>query len=260
VLAILYPFVESRGSTVMWLRLPGSFLLIYAWVKWERYYARTGRTPLVDLDICSTRSFTNGTAIMTLYFLGMSSVWVLVALYVQEGNGMSALQSGLFGIPSALVSAIAAHWAGRKVMLYGRRIIIGGLMVGLLGLTSCVAVVYLHAQGSVSIWWLVLSLSLVGLAQGSVISPNQTLTLAEVPIAYAGSSGAVMQTGQRVGTSIGIAVITGVVFAVLSVTSWPTAFVAGLCLIGFVLLLALAVAIKDLRDRRKMPNCQRGVS
>lgn len=254
VLAILFPFVESRGSTALWLLLPGGFLLIYAWVKWERYYARTGRPPMVDLDIFSTRSFTNGTVIMTLYFLGMSSVWVLVALYVQEGNGMSALQSGLFGIPSALVSAIAAHWAGRQVMRYGRRIIIGGLVVGLLGLASCIAVVYLHEQGGFSIWWLVLSLSLVGLAQGSVISPNQTLTLAEVPIAYAGSSGAVMQTGQRIGTSVGIAVITGAVFAVLSVTSWPTAFVAGFCLIGFVLLLALAVAIKDLHDRRKTPT------
>ena len=254
VLAILFPFIESRGSAILWLLLPVGLLLIHAWVKWERYYARTGRAPMVDLAIFSTRSFTNGTAIMALYFLGMTSVWVLVALYVQEGHGMTALQSGLFGIPSALLSAIAANWAGKRVMRLGRRIVIGGLVVGLVGLAASIGVVYLHEQSGLSIWWLLLSLSFIGLAQGAVISPNQTLTLAEVPLAYAGSSGAVMQTGQRVGTSVGIAVITGAVFAALAVTSWPIAFTLGFCLIGFVLLLALAVAVKDLRDRTTMPE------
>lgn len=60
-----------------------------------------------------------------------------------------------------------------------------------------------------------------------------------------------MQTGQRIGTSVGIAVITGAVFASLSVSSWSTAFTVGFCLIGLVLVLALGFAIKDLRDRDK---------
>jgi MFS family permease len=99
------------------------------------------------------------------------------------------------------------------------------------------------------VWWLLLSLSLVGLAQGSVISPNQTLTLADVPLDYAGSSGAIMQTGQRIGTSVGIAVITAAVFASLSASSWSTAVTVGFGLIGLVIFLALGVAIKDLADR-----------
>lgn len=250
VLSILFPFVESRTSAGTWLLLPPGFVLVWLWVKWERYYDRSGRSPMVDLNIFSIRSFTNGTAIMTLYFLGMTSIWVLVALYVQEGNGMTALQSGLFGIPSALLSAMAANWAGRRVMRFGRKIVIGGLLLGLLGLGSSVGVVLLHEQYGVNLWWLLLSLSFIGLAQGSVISPNQTLTLADVPLAYAGSSGAVMQTGQRIGTSVGIAVITGATFAVLSASSWSTAFMAGFGLIGLVMLLALTVAIRDLRDRR----------
>jgi hypothetical protein len=251
VLAILFPFVESRGAAVTWFLLPLGCVLIYLWVKWERYYAKTGRSPMVDLSIFSTRSFSNGTIIMTLYFLGMTSVWVLVALYVQEGNGMTALEAGLFGVPAALLSAVAAHWAGQRVMRYGRRIVVGGLTLGVVGLGSSIAVVLLHEPGHLSIWWLLLSLSLVGLAQGSVISPNQTLTLADVPLAYAGSSGAIMQTGQRIGTSVGIAVITGASFAVLSVSSWSTAFMAGFGLIGLVLLLALGVAVRDLRHRDK---------
>ncbi len=251
VLAILFPFVESHTSPLTWLLFPLGILLIYVWVKWERRYARMGRSPMVDLNIFATSSFTNGTIIMSLYFLGMTSVWVLVALYAQEGNGMTALESGLFGIPAALLSAYAAHWAGKRVVRYGRKIVIAGLILGMLGLGSSIVVVLLHDQGHFSLWWLLLSLSFVGLAQGSVISPNQTLTLADVPLAYAGSSGAIMQSGQRIGTSVGIAMITGAVFASLSVSSWSTAVIVGFGLIAVVLLLALGVAVKDLRDRGK---------
>ncbi len=249
VLAVLLPFVESRDTPQAWLLLPASALLFFLWARWERRYARRGGSPMVDLDIFSTASFTNGIIIMALYFLGMTSVWVLVALYVQEGAGKTALESGLFGIPAALLSAYAAHWAGQRVARLGRKLVIGGLLLALVGLASSSAVVLLHEQGRLSVWWLLLSLSFIGLAQGSVISPNQALTLEDVPLDYAGSSGAIMQTGQRIGTSVGIAMITAAVFTTLSASTWPMAVTVGFGVIGLVVVLALAVAIKDLRDR-----------
>lgn len=250
VLAILFPFMESRISPWTWLLLPAGVILGRLWVKWERHYARVGGSPMVDLDIFSVSSFTNGTLIMTLYFLGMTSVWVLVALYVQIGTGKSAFESGLFGVPAALLSAYASHWAGKRVMKYGRRIVIGGLLLALIGLGLSVAVAVLYEKGDLSVWWLLLTLSFIGLAQGFVISPNQTLTLADVPLAYAGSSGAIMQTGQRIGTSIGIAVITAAAFASLEASSsWTIAVMVSFGVIAFVTLLTLIVAIKDLYDR-----------
>src|SRR5690625_7408769 len=75
------------------------------WILWERRHERRGFRPMVNLYIFRTASFANGTTIVTLYFLGMTSIWVLVALYVQDGLGMSALQSGMFGVPGALLSA-----------------------------------------------------------------------------------------------------------------------------------------------------------
>lgn len=205
---------------------------------------------MVDLHIFRTRSFSNGALIVTLYFLGMTSIWVLVALYMQQGAGKSALEAGLVGVPSAILSAIAANWAGKRVTRYGRAIVIGGLYFALVGLALSAAVAVLHETVGLSVWWLVLSLSFIGIAQGSVISPNQTLTLAEVPLQYAGSSGAIMQTGQRMGTSIGIAVITAAVFASLQVTGWSASVAIGFGLIGLVVLTALLMAYKDASDRR----------
>lgn len=251
LLAILYPFMEARGSTISWALLPVGVALVSLWLRWERRCPRHGHIPMVDLDIFRTSSFTNGTVIMTLYFMGMSSVWVLVALYVQDGEGKTAFESGLFGIPAALLSAYAAHWSGRRVSRYGRKIVIGGLMLALLGLAASIAVVLLHVRFDLNVWWLLLSLAFIGLGQGAVISPNQTLTLAEVPLEYAGSSGAIMQTGQRIGTSVGIAMITAAVFAVLARWSWSIAVVVGFGLIALVVIAALGVAFKDQRDREK---------
>lgn len=250
ILAFLYPFMESRGSMLSWALLPVGAVLTWLWVGWERRCPRFGHIPMVDLGIFRTSSFSNGTVIMALYFMGMTSVWVLVALYVQDGEGKSALESGLFGIPAALLSAYAAHWSGRRVGRYGRRIVIGGLGLALFGLAASITVVLAHEWFDLSVWWLLLSLSFIGLAQGAVISPNQTLTLAEVPLAYAGSSGAIMQTGQRIGTSVGIAMITAAVFASLTRWSWSIAVVIGFGLIALVVLVALGVAFKDQRDRQ----------
>lgn len=251
VFAILFPFVESRTAALTWLLLPLGLLLVGVWVWWERRYAGLGRSPMVNLNIFRNRSFTNGTVIMTLYFMGMTSIWVLVALYIQQGLGRSALEAGLLGVPSACLSALAANWAGRWVAVHGRRVVIGGLCSGIAGLVASIAIVVLHDASYLSVWWLLLSLSLVGLAQGAVVSPNQTLTLADVPLHYAGSSGAIMQTGQRIGTSIGIAVITAAVFALLPVTSWPIAVAIGFGLISLIVLCALVVAFRDLRSRNR---------
>ena len=86
-----------------------------------------------------------------------------------------------------------------------------------------------------------------------MISPNQTLTLSEVPVRRAGSAGAVLQTGQRIGTALGIAVVGAIFFNRLAVNggSWSLAFrTALLVTIGFVLV-ALAAAIADVLAARR---------
>lgn len=251
VLAVLLPFVEMQLGLLGWLLLPLGLLLLYAWVKWERFYSFMGLSPMVDLNIFKLASFRNGLVIMGLYFFGMTSVWVLIPLYLQLGEGFSAMHAGAIGIPSALLSAVSSTWAGKKVHYLGRKVVIGGILCALTGLLLSLAVIYLHAQFQTSLWWLLASLALFGLGQGAVISPNQTLTLAEVPLDYAGSSGAIMQTGQRIGTSIGLALITALVFSLLKVTSWALAVSLGLASVVSILLLVLYLAVQDLRLRHK---------
>lgn len=250
VLFLLLPFVESRGAAWMWLLLPAGLVLMLLWVLWERAYKRRGRGPMVDLELFRTRSFTLGTVIAGLYFLGVTSVWVLVALYVQDGLGLTALQTGLLGLPAAILAAITSDWAGKRVMDYGRKIVIAGILSALLGLALSIGVIQLEAARLLNVWWLLASLSFVGIAQGAIISPNQALALAEVPQEYSGSAGGVLQTGQRIGTAVGLAMVTAVFFAVLVRTDWTTAISVGFAVIAAVVLATLGVAIADQRRRR----------
>jgi MFS family permease len=136
------------------------------------------------------------------------------------------------------------------VARWGRALVIIGMWVVLVGLAASMLVVYLDSRGLASEWWWLLTLALIGIGQGAVISPNQALTLAEVPLSYAGSSGGVMQTIQRIGTSMGIAIITAVTFAILDRSGWAVAFVVGFFVIGVIVVLALLVGYVDLRRRR----------
>lgn len=248
IICVLLPFVESQ-HLYLWLLFPFSLVLFYLWIKWEKRYTRLGYEPMVDLRIFSTPSYKNGILIMTLYFLGMTSIWVLIAIYLQQGAGRTAFEASLVGIPSALLSAYAANWSGKRITRFGRKIVVGGLALAIFGLTLSIIFILLHEFYQTSVWWLLLSLAFLGLGQGAVVSPNQAITLADVPVAYAGSSGALMQTGQRIGASVGIAVITAIVFAVLNYVQWAIAVSVGFIAIILIIGLALMVAIKDLGNR-----------
>jgi len=81
-----------------------------------------------------------------------------------------------------------------------------------------------------------------------VISPNITLTLGEVPVRMAGAAGGALQTGQRVGSAVGTALLPGVYYTALGVTGHrpgSAVFAALLCAAGFVLV-ALVIAVVDL--------------
>ncbi len=249
VLAVLLPFVEAGVNGLVWISLPIGVGILLVWLWWEQRYKRLGRSPMVDLAIFRTRSFANGSLLISLYFMGASGVWVLVALYMQDGLGHSALDTGLVVLPSSTLSVFAALWGGRNVVRYGRMVVIGGMYSGIFGLVLSMGVVWMHSLELASEWWLLLSLSFLGISQGLVVSPNQALTLVEVPLRYAGSSGGIMQTGQQIGVAVGFAIVTTIAFAVLGVSDWAVAFNVGFAAILVILTLSLIVATVDLRYR-----------
>ena len=95
--------------------------------------------------------------------------------------------------------------------------VVVGLLLVLVGLVvTDVMLVAATATSTTPRWWTAVPLLVAGIGSGLVISPNQTLTLAHVPVQRAGIAGGVIQTGQRIGTAAGIALVGSVYFATLS--------------------------------------------
>ncbi|MGW1963822.1 MFS transporter [Streptomyces sp. NPDC001935] len=259
VLALMLPLVQEQQWTgrLKWALLPVGALLLIAFWAWERRQKLRGRAPLVDLDLFALRSFTLGSLISLTYFAGFTTVFFVYSLFLQNTAGYSALAAGVSVLPFAAASAVGAAIGGRLVMRHGRKLVVFGLLlvvVGLLGVVVAVQLVPLESVG----WATALPMVVGGIGSGLTVSPNTTLTLTRVPVQRAGAAGGVLQTGQRIGSAAGIAVVGAVYFAhQASHGRSVTAIQLGLLTAVGMSAIALLLAIADQRVRRAHPEPER---
>jgi EmrB/QacA subfamily drug resistance transporter len=253
VLGVLLPVIESDddGPARLWWMFVVALVFGFAFVRWERSVVRRDRTPLLDTRLFTgTPGYAAGATVGALYFCGFAGIWLVFAMFFQQGLGYTPLQSGLSVTPFALGSAVSAAIAGRLVPTYGRRLTVAGLAMVALGLLA-VALLAEFVSPSASGWAFALPLLFAGVGGGMVISPNTTLTLECVPVRMAGVAGGALQTGQRIGTAIGTAVLASVFGAVVGAgTDYPLALTVALCCAAGLTCTALALAIAELRARR----------
>jgi EmrB/QacA subfamily drug resistance transporter len=243
VAALLLPFIQRHQweSAAKWLLVPAALLVLAGFVIWERLYKRE---PLVNLELFRKRSYSLGSAIALFYFAGFTGIFFIFTLYLQSGHSYSALLAGLSITPFALGSASAAMLGGHLVSRMGRRLVaigLGMVIAGLLATMAATALVPGPATGLAT----ALPLLVAGMGSGLVIAPNQAITLSEVPPEGGGSAAGVLQTGQRLGTAIGIAAAGTAFFGSLG-EGWTTAFRHGLIVVVSSVCIALAAALYDL--------------
>jgi EmrB/QacA subfamily drug resistance transporter len=254
VLAVLLPLVEAEqhGLSRMWWLFPAAAVLGFVFVRWERRTKLIGRAPLIDVELfASTPGYASGAALGAIYFCGFSGLWLVFALFFQQGLGYSPLESGLSVTPFAIGSAVSAGVAGRFVARWGRRLTVTGLGLVAVAFTAVVLLAWLAPVRPLGLL-IALPLLIGGVGGGMVVSPNTTLTLECVPTRVAGVAGGTLQTGQRIGIAIGTAVLAGVFRAVVASSGGDFSgalAVAVVCAIAFILA-ALVLAVSELRARR----------
>lgn len=260
VLAIMLPFIQSSDAAAglraapWWLLGVGAVTLV-AFAAWERHFERRGGSVVMPSGLVRTPSFSFGTAVGLTYFGGFTSIFLLITLFLQDGLGLTPLQAGLVVTPFAIVGGLSSMASGRLVMRIGRWTVVLGILVMITGLVLTGVAAHLSPREHTAVM-VSLTMALAGIGNGLVISPNQALTLSQVPLAYAGTAGATLQTVQRLGTSVGLAVTTGVFFVTLIGTAgsredYAHAFGAGLVVTVGICVLALLVAVADALRRRR---------
>lgn len=216
--AVMLPFVLPDA---FWL-LAVAVLLVAAWWAWgvrlRSRAARTGVHPMVDPALFRRPSFTLGTLQVTVYMAAMPAVFAVLALFAQEGLGLSPFVAGTSTLGSALMVVALSAWIGARVDRFGPWFVFAGAA---LAVASALLLILAFAQvtaGSWPFWVVPLALLPQGLSQALILTSSQVLMMDDVAPREAGAAGGVSQTIQRIGTSTGIAAITGVYFAAMAGT------------------------------------------
>jgi EmrB/QacA subfamily drug resistance transporter len=247
---VLFAAVEYdalRDSRLTLLAVPALILLGVFLVR-ERRLTRLEQDPLVDFRLFRVPSYTAGLLLAITFFPAMAGVPLVLALYYQQGLGYTALQSGLGITAHAIGSAIAAPLAGRIVTRVGRPLVLAGTLTwgaGAAGLAAAAA----HGSGLL----FAPALFVMGLGAGSIITPNQALTLMEVDPVTGSTAGGVLQTAQRIGLAIGQSVVGAVFFASIGNNNYGHALrMATLTALAFVIVSAVVGVGDLLRNRRRL--------
>jgi MFS family permease len=208
LVAIVLPLIQGRQQgwpAWTWLSLAGGCMLLAAFGVYSRKIAGNGGSPLVNPVLFRERAFTAGLLAQLTFWMGQASFFLVLALYLQQGRGLSPLRSGVvftaIGAGYLLTSSTAHHLA----RLLGRQVITVGALVMAAGL-----VLMRLAAGS-GVGWLVPGLLVDGLGMGMVLAPLAVVVLARVTPQHVGSASGLLSTVQQIGNALGVAII-GIVF------------------------------------------------
>ena len=263
VVSLMLPFLFTTGSPdddpLRWWLLVAFVLFVGAFVLWERRYEATGKAPLVPLRLFRVRSYRNGTLLATSYFAALPSVFLLTNLFLQDGLGLEPVFAGMVSIGFAVTSAAGSWVGGTLVNRFGRPLVVWGL-TAVLTATGLLVVVAVFVPPPYTAWAMAAAMVVGGLGGGLVISPNQTLALADIPVTQGGLAGSVGQLGQRIGTAIGTAVALSFFYATIyreegtasDIVVFHDAYAFGMLTAAVFLALALVVGLVDLTWRRRL--------
>jgi EmrB/QacA subfamily drug resistance transporter len=217
VLLVTVPLVEGRekGWPVWaWVLLALAAPMVLAFWAWESWRLRRDKGPLVDVRLFRNRGFSAGVGIGLAYFAGFIGLFFALSLYLQLGLGRTPLAAGLILLPFAAGAFLTAAFSDKVTERIGRGVLwlgSGLVIAGAVGVIVTVSQVGADLSGPE----LLPSLLVCGLGSGLVIAPNVDLVLAYVPWQEAGAASGVLNTMQRLGNALGVALVGVALFGAL---------------------------------------------
>jgi EmrB/QacA subfamily drug resistance transporter len=212
-LLLVFPLIEGHSyGWPVW-----TFVMIAAglagavvFYHYEKRRDAAGKSELLPVSLMTNGNFMLGTAMATTFFSGVAGFFLVLAVFLQTGFGLSPLQSGLTTVPFPLGVLIASLVSGRLGSRWPRQRIAAGAALLIAGMVMLRFVVGGVGE-AVDHWRFFLPLFLSGLGMGAAIAPLFQTVLWTVPPRDTGSGSGALQSFQQIGSALGIAV-TGQIF------------------------------------------------
>jgi EmrB/QacA subfamily drug resistance transporter len=241
--AVVLPLVEGRQHgwpAWTWISLGVAPLILGAFVAHQRRLTQRGGTPMLDTTLFRQRSFSAGLLTQFAFWGGQASFFLVLALYLQAGRGLSAMSAGLVFTILAASYLVASMVSEGLLAKFGPRMLAAGALTLATGHALLLAAVADVGVGG-SIAPLVPGLLVIGAAMGLVIAPLTTTILSGVDPQRAGAASGMLATTQNVGTALGVAV-TGVIFFGALHRGYDHALQLSLAQLAILLVAAAALA------------------
>lgn len=224
IFLLVFPLIEGHGyGWPAWTFVMIALAAVGGVVFYlhEKSRERRHESQLLPANLMRNSNFMLGASMTMVFFSGVAGFFLVLAVFLQTGFGLSPLQSGLTTVPFPVGVLLASLISGRLGQRWPRqRIAIGALT--LLAAMAVLRYVVHRVGGSVDHWVFVAPLFLAGFGFGVAISPLFQTVLAHVPPRDAGSGSGALQSFQQIGSALGIAV-TGQIFF----SSLETSFASG---------------------------------
>ena len=167
------------------------------------------RAPMLRLRLLGERVFASANVVVLLSVAAFAGLLYATPLFLQEGLGLSAFQSGLTTFPEAIGLLVGSQLISRLYPRLGPRPI---MLVGALGLTGTAAALALDGSGEHL--WVVRALMLcTGFSMISVQLPNQTLAFTPIAGGDTGHASSLYNANRRFGGALGVAALSSVIGA-----------------------------------------------
>jgi EmrB/QacA subfamily drug resistance transporter len=210
--ALVYPLMEGRSLgwpawtfVAMALGLAG----LVGFAAEQRRRDRAGHPTLVTPSVFSHRGYTVGLITAVLFFAAMIGAMLTLTLYLQLGEGYSALHAGLTLIPWSFGAGVGAGLSGGVLgPKLGRIVVTAGALTMLAGFALVTMAVGRH----VTSLELAPALLVSGIGMGLVVAPMFDIILAAVTDAELGSGSGVLNAVQQLAGAIGVATLGTVFF------------------------------------------------
>jgi MFS transporter, DHA2 family, multidrug resistance protein len=161
------------------------------------------KDPLVDLRLFRVPAFSASLAANTLAIFVAGGAFLFTAQYLQLVLGMSALEAGLWMLPSA-TAFVAGSMLAPMLVRRARpaHVVTGALMVAAVGLGALTQI----ATGS-GLTLLIVSSVVTDLGLAVVVTLSTDLIVGSAPPERAGAASAISETGTELGGALGIAIL-----------------------------------------------------
>ncbi|MBB4893664.1 EmrB/QacA subfamily drug resistance transporter [Streptomyces olivoverticillatus] len=247
LLAVTLPLIvghEHNWPWWGWVSMAASVPLLGGFVAQQRRLGNAGRAPLIHLGLFRERVFSVGLFAVLLYFMAMGSFFLVLALYLQQGRGYSALESGLIFSALSVGYFLSSLRSGRLAQRLGRQLVaLGGIAVAVGYTLAGLTVSHIGISGGIG--WLIPSLLVAGVGMGMVTGPLTNAVLTGVVPDHAAAASGALSTMQEGGAALGVAVVGTVFYPALTegrLESYAHAFSLGVIpLVCFSVVVAVAV-------------------